>query len=386
VLTHDAIVVGGGPAGAVAARLLGEAGLDVVLLEKERFPRVKVCGEGIVGKAVQVLETLGLADGIEGLPHVGCRQVTAFSPDGMQLTLPLPKADAGAPPAYICRREHFDQMLLEGARPFVQVRERVQVDGLIREGGRVIGVHARDVEREREESLQAPIVIGADGARGVVARGLGVPKHNPRFLIAAGRSYYRGVERLGDGFEIHYHRALLPGYAWLFPLPDGVMNVGLGVPVADLKRRGTSLPHLREQVLTDGESFARRLQGAEVVGPWRGWMIPTASGPRQVGFDGALLLGDAAGLVDPFTGGGLGHALHSAQIAATAVIEGKRAGAPPRWVAARYQRRLWRQITASVYWARVLRRAARSPRFVDFLFGRPPLTGAVRWLLQKAVH
>ena len=320
----DVVVVGGGPAGAATASLLADGGLSVTLLEKARFPREKACAEYLSPGVVDVLERLGAGRALDALepgrPR-GMRLVSRSS--SFLLTYP----DGAAERRPLCvARPRFDQALLELARQRgARVVEGGRVLGAVVAGRRVVGV------RTDRGEVAAGFVVAADGTYSAVARSLGLdrPPGWPRRLGLVAR--YRGVA-LGGAAEMHVGRAV---YCGLAPLGDGTVNVGLVVPLA-ARPDGEPKERYFERRLADLPGVRAALRDARRVTPVRG-VGPLRRRVRRVDGPGFLLVGDAAGFLDPFTGEGIFRALRGAELAAPAVARALAdpAGQPSGYTATR---------------------------------------------------
>ncbi len=315
---YDAIVVGAGPGGCTAATLMARSGLRVVLLEKERFPRDKICGDAISGKSVGVLKELGLLEKTEQAESIVSWGATFSSPRGDEVSIPFTNVlDRPTPPGFVCARTEFDEILFDAAVDSgVEVRQDTRVTGLLRNGQTVIGV-SMSTPDNREESIDAPVTIGADGAYSVVSRELGINQLDERHYVAGIRAYYRNVSGFHERnyIEIHFVDEVLPGYFWIFPMANGGANVGLGMLSSLIKKKNIRLKELLEH-MTKRSRFAHRFEHAEKLAPTKGWGLPLGSRPRPMAGDGWMLVGDAASLIDPFTGEGIGNAMVSGMKAA----------------------------------------------------------------------
>ena len=314
---HDVIVVGAGPGGAATAALTARAGLRTLLLEKYRFPRDKICGDAVSGKSMGVMRRLGLEERIEELPHAPIWGVTFSSPRGDQVSIPFRSAsDGDRLPGFVCRRTAFDSLVLQAAIDAgADVWQDSEARHLLRTGDRVDGVR---VERGGVSlEIRAPIVIGADGAYSTVARDLQMLQLRPKHYVAGLRAYYEKLEGYArPGFiELHFVEEALPGYFWIFELPNGAANVGIGMLSAAVKQEGINLKEAFKRVIASPR-FARRFRNAERVGRVVGWGLPLGSKPRRMAGNGWMLVGDAASLIDPFTGEGIGNAMLSGMYAA----------------------------------------------------------------------
>ena len=319
-MTYDAIIVGAGPGGTTAAAFMAEAGLRVLLIDKDRFPRDKVCGDAISGKSVVVLKRLGVEACMLPAGSQGSWGITFGAASGDTVAIPFtPAYDPAAPPTFVCPRKIFDQILFERALAAgADSLQETAVDDLLWENDQVVGVRAKaSLDPKRTTTLRAPLVVGADGAYSVVARRLGMTQLRPKHYAGGLRAYYEGVTGFHERhfMEIHFIDGYTPGYFWIFPLGDGRANVGVGMLSHALKKRRVRLKALL-QTCVDHPLFRDRFRQARRVGSVKGWGLPLGSKPRPMAGGGWLLIGDAASLIDPFTGEGIGNAMVGGQKAA----------------------------------------------------------------------
>jgi geranylgeranyl reductase family protein len=328
--SYDVIVVGGGPGGSSCSTFLSSKGKKVLLLDKATFPRDKTCGDGISGKSMRVLKELGLLGQIEAEPHAIITGVIFSGPDGTEFQIPIPKQPDGKQEyGYCSRREVFDNVLFQNAKKKgVHVIENFTVTDLVMDGSKVTGVKGKGADGAEKE-FSAKIVVGADGANSVVATKLGVREVDPAHWCAALRTYYKGVKGLTPNIELHFVDGLMPGYFWIFPLENGTANVGAGMVLKDMNDQKINLKEATLKVIAENPKFKARFEGATMVDPakgWRGWNLPFGSKKWPVAGDGWVLIGDAATLVDPFTGEGIGNALLSGKLASQTIVKALDAG------------------------------------------------------------
>ncbi len=339
----DAIVVGSGPAGSIAAMYLAkELGKErVLLVDKVKFPRDKICGDAQGRKAANILKELGIYEDYEKLPGQKIYGITLSSPNGTQVELDVESRDKPAP-GYCHKRQVFDNFLNENARKKATF-QILNVNDLVMEGGAVKGVIGTNEKGEREE-IRAKVVLGADGGPSAVAKRLGLNVNPPEHFIVAVRGYYKNVTGMTDRIEIHLIKDLIPGYFWIFPLPDGECNVGLGMIVKDRNEKKINLTHATIKAMKENQLFKERFKDAVEVSPIVGWNLPVASHHRKCYGSGYLLLGDAASLIDPLSGEGVGNAMISGRIAAQVSIEAVKKNDYSEKFLKKYDKELWNAI------------------------------------------
>jgi geranylgeranyl reductase family protein len=314
----DVIVVGAGPGGSTAAYHLARAGLDVLLLEKTTFPREKVCGDGLTPRAVRSLVAMGI-DTSDWSHNRGLRILGG----GHRLELPWP--DLATYPAHglVRTRHDFDEVLARHAQKAgARLREATTVTGpVLDDTGRVLGVTTK-----QGQTFHAPLTIAADGVSARVALGLGIAKRDDRPMGVAVRGYLNSPARTGDDWlESHLELwdgpreqgRLLPGYGWIFGVGDGRVNVGLGVLNTSEAFGKVDYKDLLRRWL-DG---IPDLADVELDGPVRGAALPMGFNRKPHYRDGLLLIGDAAGAVNPFNGEGIAYAMETAETAAEVVAQ-----------------------------------------------------------------
>ncbi|MBI4561230.1 MAG: FAD-dependent monooxygenase, partial [Candidatus Rokubacteria bacterium] len=299
----DVVVVGAGPAGSATALLLAEQGHAVLVLDRAQFPRPKLCGEYLSPEASRILDRLGALKLVDEAGAVPLRGMRITAPDGTVLVGDYPTAGPWRgyrDYALALPRLALDQILLERVKAFsVEVRERHRVTDLLIEGDRVVGVTALDAEGNPFE-VRARLVIGADGRDSIVAHRLGLrrPDRLRRFALLM---YVEGVEGFDGRGEIYVDP---PDYAILNPVGPGQVNLSLVVPLEHAAPYRGRLDAFFIARLKQLEHLRPRLESMRQLGPLRalGPLAYRVAPPRS---GGVLLVGDAAGFYDPFTGEGL---------------------------------------------------------------------------------
>jgi menaquinone-9 beta-reductase len=385
VLAADVAVIGGGPAGSAAAIGLARAGRDVTLVDRARFPRDKVCGDGITTGALRLLERLGLEpDRVASWQRVD--DVVVRAPGGFEATFPLPRGRGTY--AAVARRADLDAALLGEARAAgVKV-----LDGHACVGAREHDDHVA-IRVEGVGQLTAAYAVAADGMWSPTRKHLGLASPGYRGDWHAFRQYFGSVgPRAARELFVWFEPDLLPGYAWSFPLPDGRANVGFGIV------RGGRVERVRDMAgiwrdLLDRPHIRRVLgAGAEPEAAHRAWPIPARIDEAVLTGRRTLFVGDAAAASDRLTGEGIGQALLSGVLAAEAIAGGTGgsavdAGEPAAVVTARYRRAVRRALVADHRMSTLLIRAVRHRRGLRAglrLAGATGLTrrNFARWLFE----
>jgi len=317
----DVVVTGAGPAGSSAAYHLARSGAGVLLLDKARAPREKVCGECLTPRAVRAVHDMGLEHRCEE-EFYRIRGMRVGYRERRPLEFAVPVVPPYGECMYTVRRPRLDGLLLErAAEAGAEVREECRVTGPLVEGGRVVGVR---VERAGEHAeITAPVVVGADGANSILGGSLGLLVNDENNMVIAVRRLFEGVEGLDDFIELYYKDEVMPGYAWLFPVSKTLANVGVGAYVSTIRRNRLDLHKLLRRFVSDS-SVAPRFRGALPASPARGSLIRMGMKCSRVESPGLILVGDAAGMVNPSNGEGISYALESGAMAARHIIASAR--------------------------------------------------------------
>ena len=313
----EVIVVGAGPGGAMTAMDLAQRGHDVVLLDRHDFPRDKICGDAVPASGLEHMWRHGMKEAIDdeieqGHFHI-VNSMRLVAPNGTAAEAQFHRGKLGAP-SVIAPRIHLDAMIqrhavASGARFCIG-----QVSEPIVENGIVTGVRARIDKVERE--IRCKVVVGADGVTSVIARALRPQRDEPKdgHRAVALRAYIEDMELVSDQIEFFLYRGILPGYAWVFPTSASEANIGLGMRLDKFRGMKGNLKAMLQQFL-DIPDVKRRLKRGGVMRDVRTWQLNFGSQDIQRSFDGALLVGDAGGMINPLTGGGIDNALAAGVIA-----------------------------------------------------------------------
>jgi geranylgeranyl reductase family protein len=308
IIERDVIVVGAGPGGSVCSTYLTRAGVDVLLLDRETFPREKPCGDAQSGITTKILDELGWMDGLREIGHENYG-IVLTSPDYAKAIVEAPFRGS----RYDTPRRIFDDFCRKKAiEEGAEMVEDVWVYDLIKEDGFVKGVKAK-YQGEYVE-IRAKMVVGADGAHSIIAKKIGMFPDEDKTVAVVGRCYYEDVD-MESYNEIHFDQNVIPGYVWVFPLKNKMANVGLGFNRDLYLESGKKLEEYLDEWI-ESSPYGQRLRGKRRVGEFRGWRIPSGSQAKENYAPGCILIGDAGSMVMPLTGEGIGPALVTAKMAA----------------------------------------------------------------------
>ena len=357
-------MVGAGPAGAAAATTLGRAGVETVVIDKARFPRDKICGDGLTTGALRLVESLGL-DPAEVASWTDVEDVWIRSPSGEEVEFPLPRRRGRY--AAIATRRDLDAALVDLARK--AGADVLDGHGLVSASEDRTGI---TVDVDGVGPLRARWAIGADGMWSPLRKQLGVAAEGYRGEWHAFRQYVSGLEgRAATDLYISFERDVVPGYFWSFPLGGGRANIGFGIQRGG-SHRTREMGRLWSELLE--RPHLRQLLGAGLVAdePHRAWPIPARVDRARPTTGRALFVGDAVAACDVLTGEGIGQALVTGIRAAEAI----RGAGPEGDAASAYALELRRELLADHRMSALLVKGMSTPARADRAIA---LAGANDW-------
>jgi geranylgeranyl reductase family protein len=317
----DVLVIGGGPSGAATAYWLAEAGHDVLLVEKKRYPREKTCGDGLTPRSVKQLEDMGLAEALTKHHKFGGLRSIAF---GRTLEMRWPSHPDFPDYGYVVTRHDLDHLVAERAeKAGATVWQASEAIAPIVENGLVRGAQIKRKDTGDVVDVRSRYVVVSDGANGRLGRTLGTSRDRSYPLGMAIRGYFESPRHDEPWIESHLDIRdkagnVLPGYGWIFPVGDGRVNVGIGLLSTFNQWKAVNTSHLMDAFV----EYAPKSWGispATSCGPATGGRLPMgfSVGP-QVG-PTWLVTGDAAGAINPFNGEGIAYAYETGRLAADAL-------------------------------------------------------------------
>ena len=324
ILNTDVLILGAGPGGAATALFLAKENIPCIVVDKAVFPRDKICGDALSGKVVEILNRYDRSF-VEKLSldpiQLNCWGVTFVAPNLEELSIPFrnkpKKTDEKREiaPGFITKRYDFDHFMVKEVKKHdgVNLMEGVEIDQFVKTPE---GFTCSD--KSGNYIIHAKLVIDGSGAHSQFAKKIGKLEVEKEHHCAGLRVYYKGVTGIKEGnyIELHFLKDFLPGYFWIFPLADGQCNVGVGMRSDYVGKKRINLKTELNNIIQKYPQLSERFKNAEPVDDIRGYGLPLGSKKRAISGDNYMLIGDAASLIDPFTGEGIGNAILSGYTAA----------------------------------------------------------------------
>ena len=321
--TSNIVIIGAGPAGATASLFLSRAKISHTIIDQSFFPRDKVCGDALSGKVLPIFKKLN-PDFISELSAdknaLGSWGIVFASPNGKQIEIPFrSKSQLNHSHGFISKRIDFDNFLVN--KLDLNYANFLQGIKLERAEYNAYGVllHCKNAKDNSAMEIQTKLVIAADGAHSIANKIMGDEhKMQPEHNCGGIRAYYKNVTGMHQQnfIELHFIKELLPGYFWIFPLPNGMANVGAGMLTKTISKKKINLKEAMLKAISENPTINHRFKNAELVGKIQGWGLPLGSKKRKLSSDSILLCGDAASMIDPFSGEGISNAMYCGMRAA----------------------------------------------------------------------
>lgn len=307
--TFDIIICGAGPAGSTCALAAAGAGLRIALIDKVTFPREKICGDANAAYIPKVLNTIdpALTQKYKALEQVRPVNVMRFYADDTTYYDVLSGEDGK-----IIERKVLDNFL------FNEAASAKDVEAITGVAVKKINIKTDGAEvlLENRRLLKAALFVGCDGTQGISYKTPGNILKDKKHYFAAIRTYYEGVEATEHNvIELHFLKRLKTGYFWIFPMHDGSVNVGLGMLSERISQKKIDLKRELDSILTGDSIIAKRFKNARRLDQVKGFGLPLGSKKRRISGERFMLCGDAASLIDPLTGEGIGQAIVSGRYA-----------------------------------------------------------------------
>ncbi len=371
MVEFDLIIIGAGPAGCTLALNLAGTGLRIALLDKSTFPREKICGDALSGHVMSVLRRMPgniWEEFLKLQPKTESCGIRFVAPNGKFMDIPFAAGDNGSSSkaGFLCRRIVFDNFLADKVKASgsIDFREDFTIDEVTDKGEFIELTGPKG-------TLTARMVAGADGNQSVIASKLARRKPDKKNYSLGIRGYYEGVTDLHpqNFIELFFFRDILPGYLWIFPMENGLANVGLGVLHNKVVGDKIVLAQLLQKMITTNPALAKRFKNAKLTGRLEAHGLPMGPDPRPISGNRYILLGDAASLVDPFTGEGIGNAMMSGEVAARVLQKAFEANDLSAAFLSGYDRLIHEKSDKDLKVNLIMQRLTRIPALINFTIG-----------------
>lgn len=320
---HDVVIIGGGPSGSACAYWLAEAGHDVLLIEKKRFPREKTCGDGLTPRSVKQLQDMGLADALE--PH---HRFDGLRSKAFGRTLEMRWPDHPDMPSYgyvVTRRDLDDLVAQRAVKAGATLWQESEASEPVFESGLLRAIKVKRKETGETVEVRGRFFVIADGANSRIGRALGTSRDRDLPQGMAIRGYYTSDRHDDPWIESHLDVRdrdgnVLPGYGWIFPVGDGRINVGVGLLSTFNQWRAVNTTQLMEAFTQTAPEYWG-IRPDTSCGPATGGRLPMGFSVQPNVGPTHVVTGDAAGSINPFNGEGIAYAYETGRLAAECLHE-----------------------------------------------------------------
>jgi len=385
VIQTPVLIVGAGPAGVATSLFLSAVSIPHYIIDKASFPRDKVCGDGFTGHSLEVLAQIDPSwiEEIATLSNIfhPAHGLTFSAPNSKMLTIPFHGAgpDGQWATCFTATRLKFDDYLFRKIdEKYATILQECSITSIKKSsfGQEVVLNH-----KGTEIQIATKIVVGADGDKSIVRKILQGNNEPSKAHSVALRGYYSGVAGIVQqrNLELHFLPELSPGYLWIFAMPNSIANVGIGMLSSDVRKRNINLREVMLKALASNHLLAPRFKNAKLEGKISGWGIPMCMKQAPISGDGFLLAGDAAQLVDPFSGEGIGNALYSGMVAAraikTALAKGNTTAAH---LAVLYDKPVYKKLGAGIRKSIILQKISSYPTLFNIVLNKAHKSATLR--------
>jgi len=372
--TTAVLIAGAGPAGAATSIFLAKEKISHIIIDKAVFPRDKICGDALSGKSVDMLKRIS-ADWQQHFVTTGKAVVSSgiqfIAPNSATLNIPFAKnIDPQKPPGFVSRRMDFDAALTRFIDP--QYASWLCDCALLDIEEKGDGLLVTIQQGSETKTIFTQLIIGAEGRGSLVAKKMAKHTLDPMHYSAGVRAYYKNVSGMHaqQYIELHFLKELQPGYLWIFPLPNGAANVGVGMLTKTIASKKANLRQLMLDAVAHHPHLKNRFTHAVMEGAVEGWGLPLGSKKRRLSGNRFLLTGDAGSLIDPFTGEGIGNALLSGLVASRVISKAVAANDYSEKFLAQYDEDLYKKLWTELKLSHYLQILSSKPRLFNFVIGK----------------
>ncbi len=383
VKNYDIVIVGAGPSGCSCAYELAKKGLKIALLEKSAFPRDKICGDALSADVMNQFYKMDmkLAKQFEQFANKKeTHGVRFFAPNLKCLDISFENSNHKNSESFVAKRSDFDHFF------FTQIKDIPEISIFLNHVVEEVKSTKNDIVLKTNKGVfKAQIAIGADGANSILNKQLTDNKLEKNHHCAGLRQYFENVTGFhpNSHIELHFYKEVLPGYFWIFPLPNNHANVGLGMLSSEVSEHKINLKEKLTDIVQNHPAIKHRFKNAKPLETIRGYGLPMGSKKKTISGNRFLLLGDAASLIDPFTGEGIGNAIRSGRIAANHLAKAFEKNKFDAAFNKHYDKEIYRRMGKELRISYSLQKLLRYPHIFNFLVKKANRNSSVRILLTS---
>jgi geranylgeranyl reductase family protein len=380
----DLLIAGAGPAGCTLALNLAGKGYRIAIIEKDIFPRHKICGDALSGKVLNVMQRIPgdvYNDFLQNLNKIPSWGIRFIAPNQHEIDVPflLTREEDQPAPGYVCKRNDFDHFMFSKLRDFsnIKIFEGERLTEVVTQPGHVIA-------KTGNHEFHGKVIAGADGVHSTVRKFLQNTKVDHKHFCIGIRGYYENVSGLHpeNYIELIFLKRLLPGYFWIFPSTEGLVNAGFGMMQHRIGKRRENLTHILDDIIANDPLIAPRFTHAKLKSKTEAHTLPLGTYRLNRSGHRFILLGDAAFLVDPFSGEGIGNAMASGEIAASVLEQNFKTNDFSAEGLKTYDTRILRRFSQEFKTMSIMQRLAGSARLFNLVVNKARKNKEVSELLS----